>query len=87
MHQERLLAVGIVSTTSGLEAEVAGCVRSVRTAVPDVPIFLGGSAIGSSAEALDLGGDMWTGLGTHAAVETVEQIADSLRGRAQARVA
>jgi excisionase family DNA binding protein len=87
VHQARLLAVGIVSTTSGLEAEVAACVRSARAAVPDVTIFLGGPGVGSSADALRLGGDMWTGLGPHAAVETVEQIADSLRGRARARVA
>ncbi len=80
-HQDRLLAVGIVSTTPGLEAHVASSVRSVRAAVPDVTIFLGGPAIRSTAHALELGGDVWTGPGPDAAVETVESIAGSIRER------
>jgi len=85
-QQDRLLAVGVVSTTSGLEAEVAASVLSVRAAMPYVAIFLGGPALHSSAHALSLGGDMWTGLGPHAAVETVERIAGSLE-QPQNRVA
>ena len=46
-HQDRLLAVGIVSTTLGLEAEVASSARSVRVAVPEATIFLGGPGIRS----------------------------------------
>jgi excisionase family DNA binding protein len=86
-HQDRLLAVGIVSTTPGLEAEVAASVRSVRAAVPDIPIFLGGPGIHSEAQALELGGDVWTGLGAEAAVETVERIAGSFPERTDNSVA
>lgn len=85
--QDRLLAVGIVSTTRGLETEVAASVRSVRAVVPDVTIFLGGGAIRSEAHALELGGDVWTGLRPNAAVETVENIAGSIPGRAHSSVA
>ena len=56
---------------------------SVRTAVPDVPIFLGGPGIRSEAHALELGGDVWTGVGADAAVETVERIAGSFRERSR----
>ena len=54
--QDRLLAVGIVSTTGGMEDEVAESVRSVRAALPDVTVFLGGPGIPSEAHALELGG-------------------------------
>jgi excisionase family DNA binding protein len=74
-REHRLVAVGIVSTTSGLDSEVAESTRSARTARPGIPIFVGGGAIHSSAQASDLGADMWTGTGTNAAVATVEQIA------------
>ncbi len=82
-----LLAVGIVSTTGGLEAEVASSVRSVRGAVPDVTIFLGGPGIRSEAHSLELGADVWTGPGPDAAVEAVEGIARSSRERARNSVA
>jgi len=75
------LAVGIVSTTPGLDAELALCVRSVRAAVADVPIFLGGPGILSASHARGLGGDDWTGPGTNAAVETVERIAEQVHRR------
>jgi excisionase family DNA binding protein len=84
---ERLLAVGIVSTTSGLEAELAASVASVRAAVSDVPIFLGGATITSEEHARRLGADTWTGSGANAAVETVERLAGPPAGRAQRRVA
>ncbi len=76
--QDRLLAVGIVSTTRGLEAEVALSVRSVRAVAPGVVIFLGGPGVRSTAHARRLGGDTWTGIGHNAAVETVERIVGSL---------
>lgn len=78
--QDRLLAVGIVSTTRGFEAEVASSVRSVRAVAPDVAIFLGGPGVRSAAHAHRLGGDIWTGVGPNAAVETVERIARSIVG-------
>jgi methanogenic corrinoid protein MtbC1 len=80
-REERLLAVGIVATIGGLDAEVASSARSVRAAVPDLPIFLGGASIQSEAHARRLGGDSWTGLGSGAAVETIERLAKSREGR------
>jgi len=85
--EERLIALGIASTTRGLDDEVASSVRAVRAAVPDVPIFLGGSAIGSAAHARRLGADMWTGSGSNAAVEAVERIAGPSEVRLPRRVA
>ena len=85
--EQRLVAVGIVSTTSGLDDEVAASVRAVRTVAPDVPIFLGGLSIRSTAHARRLGGDTWTGSGPNAAVETVERLAGSIEGRRHPRVA
>jgi methanogenic corrinoid protein MtbC1 len=79
---QRLVAVGIVATTSGLDAEVASSVLSVRVAAPDVPIFLGGGSIRSHAHTHKLGGDTWTGPGRSAAVETVERIVGPIEGRA-----
>ena len=80
-REERLLAVGIVATIAGLDDEVAASARSVRAAVPDPPIFLGGASIQSEAQARRLGGDSWTGLGSGAAAETVERLAKSREGR------
>jgi excisionase family DNA binding protein len=86
-RETRLVAVGIVSTLSGHDHEVAASVQSVRTAVPDLPIFIGGGAIRSNSDAIDLGADMWTGSGTNAAVETVERIVGPIPSRARRRVA
>jgi excisionase family DNA binding protein len=86
-HEQRLLAVGIVSTTRGHEDGVAASVRAVRAAVPDVPIFIGGASIRSEAHVRRLGGDVWTGRGSNAAVETVERLAGGDQGRASGRVA
>ena len=77
----RLVAVGIAATTGGLESEVASCVAAVRVAAPDAVIFLGGGAVSSAEEALRLGGDLWTGDGAGAAVDTVEAIALSQHSR------
>jgi MerR family transcriptional regulator, light-induced transcriptional regulator len=84
---ERLVAVGIVSTTRGLNAELASSVSAVNAAAPGVPVFMGGGAIRSSAHVLRLGGDVWTGSGANAAVDLVEQIAGSPERRAVPRVA
>ena len=83
----KLLAVGIVSTTDGLDDEVAASTHAIRAAAPDVPIFLGGPSIRSAAHARRLGGDSWTGAGTNAAVETVERIAESCKTKQHPRVA
>ena len=42
---DRLVAIGIASTTSGLDAEVALSLRATKAAAPETPSFLGGNAI------------------------------------------
>jgi MerR family transcriptional regulator, light-induced transcriptional regulator len=76
-RERRLLAVGVVSTVSGYEEELALSANSVRAAVPGIPIFMGGGAISSEAHARAVGADMWTGAGPDAAAVTVERIAAS----------
>jgi excisionase family DNA binding protein len=85
--ERRLLAVGIVSTVSGLDSEVALSASSVRAAVPGIPVFIGGGAVSSEAHARAMGADVWTGPGSNAAVETVERIAGSTDFRAHRSVA
>jgi excisionase family DNA binding protein len=85
--EPRLVAVGIVATKDGLDDELASSVASVRAAVPDVPIFLGGASILSAAHVRRLGGDEWTGSGPTAAVDTVERLVGSPEGGAQRSVA
>jgi len=84
--ERRLLAVGIVSTVSGCDSEVALSASSVRAAVPGIPVFIGGGAVSSESHAHGMGADVWTGPGADAAVETVERIAGSTEVRAHRRV-
>jgi excisionase family DNA binding protein len=81
----RLVAVGIVSTAGGLDAQVAAAVAAVRQSVPGVPILLGGGAISDEAHARRLGADVWTGGATTSALEAVERIAGSPGGRGPTR--
>jgi excisionase family DNA binding protein len=76
-REPRMVAVGIVATTSGHDGEVASSARAVRAAAPGLPIFVGGGALESSSHASELGADLWTGGGANAAVETVERIVGS----------
>jgi MerR family transcriptional regulator, light-induced transcriptional regulator len=85
--EPRLVAVGIVSTTRGMGAEVAAAAAAARSAVPEVPVFVGGAAIRSATQARRLGADCWTGVGTTAAVETVERLVGSPAARASRHVA
>jgi len=78
---DRLIAVGIVSTTSGLDAKVAAAVAAVRAVVPDTPILLGGAAIRSQAHAHKLGGDIWTDGEADAAVDAIDELATTRRTR------
>ena len=78
---DRLIAVGIVSTTSGLDANVAAAVAAVRAAAADTPILLGGAAIRSQAHAHRLGGDIWTDGEADAAVEAIDELAATRRTR------
>jgi excisionase family DNA binding protein len=75
--EPRLLAVGIVSTVSGHDSEVALSASSVRAAVPGIPLFIGGGAVYSEAHARAMGADVWTGPGSNAAAEAVERIVGS----------
>jgi hypothetical protein len=75
-----LIAVGIVSTTRGLDAAVASSAAAVLAAVPDVPIFIGGASIRSTAHVRRLGGDTWTGKNADQVVELVSRIAASPEG-------
>ena len=58
---DRLVAVGIASTTLGRDAEVARSVEAVRAGAPSGSILLGGSAIRDIVHARALGADIWTG--------------------------
>jgi excisionase family DNA binding protein len=70
---DRLVAVGIASTTSGLDAEVTQSVEALRATAPDTMIFLGGNAIRSVAHARALGADIWTGRNGSNVIEAVEE--------------
>ncbi len=78
---DRLIAVGIVSTTRGLDAKVAAAVAAVRAAAADTPILLGGAAIRSQAHAHRLGGDIWTDGEADAVVDAIDELAATRRTR------
>ncbi len=54
-----LVAVCISSTRRGADRAVRRSVKAIREAAPDVPIFVGGAAIGDAAHAAALGADGW----------------------------
>jgi MerR family transcriptional regulator, light-induced transcriptional regulator len=71
---DRLVAVGIASTTTGQDDEVTLSVEAVRATAPSTAIVLGGSAIRDEVHARALGADIWTahdGLNVVEAVETL----------------
>ncbi|HSM02964.1 MAG TPA: B12-binding domain-containing protein [Acidimicrobiia bacterium] len=53
-----LVAVGVGATTAGQLESLRATISAIKEAV-DVPIVVGGGAVGSRQEALDLGGDAW----------------------------
>ena len=81
VRADRLIAVGIVSTTSGLDAKVAAAAAAVRAVVPDTPILLGGAAVRSQTHAHKLGGDIWTDGEAAAAVDAIDELAGTRRTR------
>jgi excisionase family DNA binding protein len=81
----RLVAVGIVSTTSGHDAEVTQSVEAVRAKTPSATIVLGGSAIRSANHARALGADIWTGPDGSTVVDAVETCTKAGRPGAIAR--
>jgi excisionase family DNA binding protein len=76
---DRLVAVGIASTTLGRDAEVAQSVEAIRAAAPNVSILLGGTAIRDIAHARALGADIWTEEDGSSVVEAVERVSKSGR--------
>ncbi len=74
---DRLVAVCIGVTGPGFDDVVAETVRAVHAALPDVPVLLGGAAIGDEDEAHRLGADGWSGPDAAAAVATVEELRQS----------
>jgi excisionase family DNA binding protein len=78
---DRLVAVGIASTTSGHDAEVTQSVEAVRASTPNTTIVVGGSAIRSDRHARALGADIWTGGDGSTVVDAVETYAKGLADR------
>lgn len=74
---QRLLVVGVSVTTPGLEPNVREMVAAVHQAVPDVPILVGGGAIGDEEHARTLGADGWAGNARDARI-----LIDALAGNA-----
>ena len=71
---DRLVAVGIASTTIGLDAEVRRSLEELRATRQGATTLLGGGAIRSAAHAKELGADIWTGRNGWNVVETVESL-------------
>jgi excisionase family DNA binding protein len=78
---DRLVAIGIVSTTSGFDSNVAAAVAAARAAAADTPILLGGAAIRSQKHAHKLGGDIWTDGEAAAVVDAIDELAVTRRAR------
>ena len=74
---DRLVAVGIASTTLGLDAEVRRSLEELRATGRGATTLLGGSAIRSAAHARTLGADIWTGRNGWKVVETVESLVNA----------
>jgi excisionase family DNA binding protein len=72
---DRLVAVGIASTISGLDAEVTQSLEVLRATARGVPTLLGGNAIRSATHARTLGADIWTGRNGWSVIEAVERLA------------
>ncbi len=74
---DRLVAVGIASTTVGLDAEVSRSFEELRAIGRSTTTLLGGSAIRSAAHARALGADIWTGWNGWNVVEAAEALLDT----------
>jgi excisionase family DNA binding protein len=74
----QLRAVGIVSTTAGLNGAIGEAVTAVKTAAPGVPVLLGGGAM-SRSTARRLAADLYTGTDADALVAAIEAITDERR--------
>jgi excisionase family DNA binding protein len=75
----RLTAVLIGVTTRGRDASVRATIRALRTQGVEVPVLIGGAAIGDDAHARRLGADAWSGTDGRSALAAVELIAAGVR--------
>ncbi|HVN52623.1 MAG TPA: B12-binding domain-containing protein [Acidimicrobiales bacterium] len=71
-HTARLVAVAIGATTRRNDDAIRSAIRAVRRAA-DVPVILGGAAVGSAAKARQLGADHHSPTGA-AVLELVESL-------------
>ena len=71
----RLVAVGIVASTTGRDAAVRSVVRALRHAGVTAPVLVGGAAVTGRAHARRLGADDWSGPDGRSAVDAVERAA------------
>ena len=71
----RLVAVGIVATTSGGERAVRTTIGALRDADVSAPVLVGGAAITNADHARRLGADHWSGPDGRTAVAAVERAA------------
>lgn len=69
---DRVVAVGIASTTSGLDAQIRRSIESVRKASPRATIIVGGNGTRDAGHARRLGADLWTGRDGTNVVHAVE---------------
>ena len=69
---ERLVAVCIGVTRSGLDEEVRATIAALEEAGVTAPVRVGGAAIADAAHARRLGADAWSGRDARAVIATLE---------------
>ena len=74
----RPLAVALAVTAGDHDRAVRATVRALGQAAPDVPVLVGGAAIGSAAHAARLGA-RWTGADARSLAESIDERARNLR--------
>jgi len=63
---DNLVAVCVSSTRSGAERAIRRVVKTVRKAVPDVPVFVGGASVPDAPFADSMGANGWASTGPEA---------------------
>ena len=63
---DNLVAVCVSSTRSGVERAIRRVVKTVRKAVPDVPVFVGGASVPDATVGAGLGATGWARTGPEA---------------------
>ncbi|MFP5327817.1 MAG: cobalamin-dependent protein, partial [Acidimicrobiia bacterium] len=72
-ESESVVAVALSANTGGRDDEVRAAIAEIRSLGLDLPILLGGSAIGSESTAVGLGANGWAP-DARAAVKLVEAV-------------